>query len=221
VHSELQKKLFTRSGFCDKGLVMHVADHPLREQVKLLFFSNPSAPLRAITEPLQIPYQRAYKWAMRGNWFQLRELSRKNALKPQETPKQETSGNIATGQEVPSVNTPTLEVLPKASTMDSKIVSRAAISPEKMAEMLAVDAVDTKKGLSNALKRAAVHASETMTPDELIDKADKINNLTKAASTIHGWDGTGQGGHGGININILTDEVKIVQLSQDGKQSGS
>jgi hypothetical protein len=175
--------------------------HPLRDQAKLLFFAKPEGSIEDIANLLGINKWRVYKWAQRDNWEAQRLESEQRALQKKALPQESTppSKEIQQGSEI--VQRPKFDN------------DRTALSPEKMAEIMATRSINVRERFSKGILKASEHIAETMDEDELVRNADKINNLVKAASTVHGWDGVGQSGAGGININILTDEVKIVQLS--------
>jgi hypothetical protein len=200
-------------------LTLNRKPHPLRDQAKLLYFATPEATVEELAKLLGITRERFAQWISREKWKEQRDTARSRALEKKPNQSQAPNASQPVTQDCEIVTNLPNNLSNQGLTSHNTVVNRdrSALSPEKMAELMAQRSISTKERLSRAVHRAAEHAADVMTEDELIDKADKLNNLAKTASTVHAWDGAGAGGHGGININILTDEVKIVQLTTDNK----
>ncbi len=68
----------------------------------------------------------------------------------------------------------------------------------------------TKLAIANTTDKAA-RRFEEMEPTQIIDKSDKLMNITKVAATIHGWNDAATTGP--LNLNVLSGGRALVQIA--------
>jgi hypothetical protein len=100
--------------------------------------------------------------------------------------------------------------LPKPATQFQP-ASNASIAPaDALANILQEQGRTTKLNLSKAAGKAADRFQE-MPADKVIEKSGRLLDITKVASTIHGWDQSQSSS--ALNLNVLSGGRAIVQVN--------
>ena len=93
-------------------------------------------------------------------------------------------------------------------TMQTDIVSAVSKAANSLAETLKNAGETTKLDLSRAAQKAAKRFAG-MSGEKIINRSDRLLNVTNVAAKIHSWDSNGA--HSAVNLNVLSGGRAVVQ----------